>query len=83
MTDYTFEGIPTFSGNFWGQGYTIKGIELVQDGSVVGFEVGPQAVKPKTVVNANKLNNFFIVFPPILSLDQSIHSRNKVSSMNL
>lgn len=52
--------------------------------SVVGSLVdGPQAVKPKIVVNANKLNNFFIVLPPILNLDQSNHNRNKVSSMNL
>lgn len=37
MTDYSFGGIPTFGGNFLGQGHVIKGIELTQDGSVVGF----------------------------------------------
>ncbi|MBE5887209.1 MAG: hypothetical protein E7283_00060 [Lachnospiraceae bacterium] len=32
-----FDGIPTFGGIFVGQGYTIKGLQLIGKGSVVGF----------------------------------------------
>ena len=37
MTGVEFEGIPTFGGTFLGQGYTIKGLNLTQEGSNVGF----------------------------------------------
>lgn len=37
LTDYEFQGIPTFGGTFLGQGFTITGLELKQEGSVVGF----------------------------------------------
>ena len=32
-----FNGIPVFAGTFLGQGYTIKGVTLDEEGSVVGF----------------------------------------------
>lgn len=37
MTDISFEGIPTFGGTFVGQGYTIRGLQMEAEGSVVGF----------------------------------------------
>lgn len=37
MNGVEFSGIPTFGGNFVGQGYTITGIELTEDGSVLEF----------------------------------------------
>ena len=37
MSGMEFFGIPTFGGNFFGQGYTISGLNLKQDGSVVGL----------------------------------------------
>ena len=37
MEGVAFEGIPTFGGNFRGEGYTISGIDMQQEGSVVGF----------------------------------------------
>lgn len=36
MTDAKFYGIPTFGGTFYGQGYTIYGITMEQESSVVG-----------------------------------------------
>lgn len=36
MTGVSFYGIPTFGGIFLGQGYTIRGIIMEQNGSVVG-----------------------------------------------
>ncbi len=37
MTGYEFEGIPTFGGVFVGSGYTIKGLTMMEEGSVVGL----------------------------------------------
>lgn len=37
MSDVEFMGIPTFGGAFYGQGYTISGVYMEQDASVVGF----------------------------------------------
>lgn len=37
MTDVEFTGIPTFGGVFIGQGYTISGIHMEQDMTVMGF----------------------------------------------
>ncbi|MBQ6843949.1 MAG: hypothetical protein IJO60_04830 [Agathobacter sp.] len=37
VSEYDFTGIPTFGGIFVGNGFTIKGFELNDDGSVVGF----------------------------------------------
>lgn len=37
MSDVEFEGIPTFGGCFYGQGYKISGVYMEQDASVVGF----------------------------------------------
>lgn len=37
MARIEFSGIPTFGGIFLGQGYTISGLNLKQDGSVVGL----------------------------------------------
>ncbi len=37
MTGIEFSGIPTFGGTFQGQGHTISGLSMRQDGSVVGF----------------------------------------------
>lgn len=37
MSNVSFCGIPTFAGTFVGQGYTIKGLQMEQEGSVVGL----------------------------------------------
>ena len=37
LTGSGFAGIPSFSGVFEGQGHTISGLSLVDDGSVIGF----------------------------------------------
>ena len=37
LTGTGFAGIPSFSGVFEGQGHTISGLSLVDDGSVIGF----------------------------------------------
>ncbi len=37
LTGVDFAGIPTFSGTFDGNGHTISGLSLVDDGSVTGF----------------------------------------------
>lgn len=37
LSEYEFDGIPTFGGVFIGKGFTIKGINLKEDGSIVGF----------------------------------------------
>ena len=37
MSEVDFYGIPTFGGVFIGKGFTIKGLNLKEDGSVVGF----------------------------------------------
>lgn len=37
LTGSGFAGIPSFSGVFEGQGHTISGLSLVNDGSVIGF----------------------------------------------
>lgn len=37
VTEYEFSGIPTFGGTFLGQGFTIKGLEMTKEGSVLGF----------------------------------------------
>lgn len=37
MSETEFVGIPTFGGTFLGQGHNIKGINLTQDGSVIGL----------------------------------------------
>ena len=37
MTGVAFSGIPTFGGLFIGQGYTIKGLNITEKGSVAGF----------------------------------------------
>ena len=37
LTGSAFAGIPSFSGVFEGQGHTISGLSLVDDGSVIGF----------------------------------------------
>ena len=37
LTGTGFTGIPSFSGVFEGQGHTISGLSLVDDGSVIGF----------------------------------------------
>lgn len=37
MTDTGFTGIPTFGGQFAGQGFQITGIELTEEGSAKGF----------------------------------------------
>ena len=37
MSGVEFTGIPTFGGTFIGQGYTISGIQMEHEGSVVGF----------------------------------------------
>lgn len=37
LTGTAFSGIPTFGGLFVGQGYTIKGLNITEKGSVAGF----------------------------------------------
>ena len=37
LSGVEFNGIPVFSGSFYGQGHTIKGISITSDGSVLGF----------------------------------------------
>lgn len=37
LTDVDFKGIPTFSGVFLGQGYTISGLHIEEDMTVMGF----------------------------------------------
>ena len=37
LTSTQFQGIPTFGGVFLGQGHTIKGINIEEEGSVMGF----------------------------------------------
>lgn len=37
LTGQGFGGIPTFGGTFLGQGYTMKGLELTKEGSIVGL----------------------------------------------
>lgn len=37
LLGYEFHGIPTFGGTFIGKGFTVKGIHMDEDGSVVGF----------------------------------------------
>lgn len=37
MSKQEFSGIPTFGGVFIGKGFTIKGIRMKEDGSIIGF----------------------------------------------
>ncbi|MBQ8831195.1 MAG: hypothetical protein IJ017_06320 [Oscillospiraceae bacterium] len=37
LTDAEFNGIPTFSGSFNGNGHTVSGLSMTVEGSVVGF----------------------------------------------
>lgn len=37
LTDYAFEGVPTFSGTFQGNGHTISGVSITVDGSYQGL----------------------------------------------
>lgn len=56
MTGYVFNGIPTFGGIFLGKGFTIKGIEMKSEASVVGFF---RYLQKTAVVENLKLNGVF------------------------